>query len=223
MSSDSEPERGKLTRERVLLAALELVDAEGLDALSMRRLAGDLGVEAMALYHHAENKDGLLDGLVEVIFAEANRRLDEGRPARKVRTELHRIGRTLLDVGTEHRNVLPLVTTRLLDVPLTRRPAAVLRLPERVLDLLVGAGVDKRSAVSVYRAFSGWVLGYAIVDLRAVVDAPDESEPAFRLGLHRLHADYPRLRELAPLMAVGGGENEFVRGLDALMDAWKVP
>lgn len=223
MTDETEPARARLSRERVLAAALELVDAEGLDALSMRRLAADLGVEAMALYHHADGKDGVLDGLVEVIFAEAERRLDEGRPARKVRAELHRIGRTLLAVASSHPHVLPLVTTRLLSVPLARRPAPVLRLPERVMALLVDAGVDRRSAVGAYRAFSGWVLGYAVVDLRAVVDAPDDPEPAIRLGLHRLRTDFPHLRELAPLMAEGGGASEFVRGLDALMDAWKVP
>lgn len=223
MSDETAPVRGRLTRDRVLAAALELVDAEGLDALSMRRLAADLGVEAMALYHHADSKDGVLDGLVEVIFAEAHRRLDEGRPARKVRTELHRIGRTLLEVASAHPHVLPLVTTRLLSVPMARRPAAVLRLPERVMALLLAAGVDRRSAVGAYRAFSGWVLGYAVVDLRAVVDTPDDPEPAIRLGLHRLHTDFPHLRDLAPLMAASGGEHEFVRGLDALMDAWKVP
>ncbi|MGW0658487.1 TetR/AcrR family transcriptional regulator [Streptodolium elevatio] len=223
MSDGTESARGRLTRERVLQAALELVDAEGLDALSMRRLAADLGVEAMALYHHADSKGGVLDGLVEMIFAEAHRRLDEGRPARTVRAELHRIGRTLLDVASSHPHVLPLVTTRLLAVPLARRPAAVLRLPDRVLGLLTEAGVDRRSAVGAYRAFSGWVLGYAVVDLRAVVDAPDDPEPAIRLGLHRLRTDFPYLRVLAPTMATGGGEHEFVRGLDALMDAWQVP
>ena len=61
---------GKLSRERVLAAALELVDREGLSALSMRRVGAELGVEAMALYRYAPSKDALLDGLVEALYLE---------------------------------------------------------------------------------------------------------------------------------------------------------
>jgi AcrR family transcriptional regulator len=62
--------RAPLTRERVLRAAQAIADEDGLDALTMRRLAEDLGVEAMSIYHHLPNKDAILDGLVELAFAE---------------------------------------------------------------------------------------------------------------------------------------------------------
>lgn len=62
--------RARLTRARVLLAARVLADEEGLDALTMRRLAEDLGVEAMSIYHHLPNKDAILDGLAELAFTE---------------------------------------------------------------------------------------------------------------------------------------------------------
>ncbi|MGV8910374.1 MAG: TetR/AcrR family transcriptional regulator C-terminal domain-containing protein [Propionicimonas sp.] len=64
--------RAPLSRERVLAAAMELADAEGIPALTMRRLAGDLGVEAMSLYHHVPGKEHLLDGLTETILVEIN-------------------------------------------------------------------------------------------------------------------------------------------------------
>src|SRR4051812_47064186 len=66
---------GRLSRERVLAAALALVDREGLSALSMRRLGAELGVEAMALYRYAASKDALLDGLVEALYLELEERL----------------------------------------------------------------------------------------------------------------------------------------------------
>src|SRR4051794_35847891 len=66
---------GRLNRERVLTAALVLVDREGLSALSMRRLGAELGVEAMALYRYAASKDALLDGLVEALYLELEERL----------------------------------------------------------------------------------------------------------------------------------------------------
>ena len=62
--------REPLTRERVLRAALKLADQGGLDALSMRKLGQDLGVEAMALYYHFANKDEVIDGIVDIVFAE---------------------------------------------------------------------------------------------------------------------------------------------------------
>jgi AcrR family transcriptional regulator len=62
--------RERLTRERVLLAALDLADSSGVEALSMRRLGQELGVEAMSLYNHVANKDDLLDGMVDIVFGE---------------------------------------------------------------------------------------------------------------------------------------------------------
>ena len=62
--------RTPLTRERVLRAAIDLADREGLDALSMRKLAKAVGVEAMSLYNHVANKDDLLDGIIDLVVAE---------------------------------------------------------------------------------------------------------------------------------------------------------
>ncbi|MFC7479378.1 TetR/AcrR family transcriptional regulator [Luedemannella flava] len=71
--------REPLSRERVLAAAVALADAEGVPALTMRRLAKDLGVEAMSLYHHLPGKDALLDGLVESVVGEIVGAVDDER------------------------------------------------------------------------------------------------------------------------------------------------
>ena len=62
--------RKPLSRERILAAALELVDEQGIDALSMRKLGQSLGFEAMSLYNHVANKDDLLDGILDLVLAE---------------------------------------------------------------------------------------------------------------------------------------------------------
>jgi AcrR family transcriptional regulator len=62
--------RKPLSRERILAAALELVDEQGIDALSMRKLGQSLGYEAMSLYNHVANKDDLLDGILDLVLAE---------------------------------------------------------------------------------------------------------------------------------------------------------
>ena len=64
--------RTPLSRERVVAAALELADAEGIPAITMRRLAADLGVEAMSLYHHVPGTERLLDGLTDAVLGEIN-------------------------------------------------------------------------------------------------------------------------------------------------------
>ena len=68
-------QRIPLSRERVLSTAVALADAHGTEALTMRRLAEELGVEAMSLYHHVPNKEALLDGVVDLVFAEIAREL----------------------------------------------------------------------------------------------------------------------------------------------------
>jgi AcrR family transcriptional regulator len=65
--------RTPLSRERVLAAAVDLADSAGIDALTVRRLAESLGVEAMSLYYHVPNKEAILDGIVELVFTEIER------------------------------------------------------------------------------------------------------------------------------------------------------
>ncbi|MBC9727979.1 TetR/AcrR family transcriptional regulator [Streptomyces sp. TRM68367] len=214
---------GRLSRERVLASALELVDREGLSALSMRRLGTELGVEAMALYRYAASKDALLDGLVEALYLELEARLaaepgpEPGVPA--WRAGLHRMARATYDVCLAHPRAVPLLATRMLAVPLARRPTAVLRDHERVLALLREAGFDDVRSGAVFRAYTAWLLGYVSVELRPMVDNPDEPDPAFRLGLHRLSAqELPTLRETAATLADRGGPEGLAAGLDALLD-----
>ncbi|MBO1332903.1 TetR/AcrR family transcriptional regulator [Streptomyces sp. VRA16 Mangrove soil] len=222
---------GRLSRERVLATALEIVDRDGLSALSMRGLGAELGVEAMALYRYADGKDALLDGLVETFFAELESRLDaaeaDGDGATEAEAdgdgvaELDRIAGATYAVALEHPHVVPLLATRLLSTPLARRPAAVLRTDERILALLLDSGMAADRAVRLHRAFTAWLLGWLMVELRAVVDDPDEPDPAFRLGLHRLPArELPRLRECAALMAERGGKAGLSAGLQALLRAF---
>src|SRR5262249_32597314 len=68
--ASASPARRPLTRERILHVGLRLIDEQGLEAFSMRRLAQELGVDPMSLYHHFRNKDALLDGVAAVLWEE---------------------------------------------------------------------------------------------------------------------------------------------------------
>ncbi|TQF02377.1 TetR/AcrR family transcriptional regulator [Kitasatospora acidiphila] len=215
--------RGRLTRPRVLAAAIDLADRQGLAALTMRRLAAELGVEPMALYRYASGKEALLDGMVEAFYGEVMDRLGPVRPG-DWRSEVHRIAGVFCAVADVHPNVFPLVVSRPLAVPVSRRPAPMLRLNERMLGLITGAGYDDRTTLRLYRALVGWVLGYLLVEKRPVVDNPAEPDPLLRLGLHRLPAaEYPRLRATVPLQADHDAQAELTAGLDLLLDQLSPP
>ncbi|WP_306819992.1 hypothetical protein [Streptomyces sp. DSM 40750] len=120
-------------------------------------------------------------------------------------------------VALRHPHAVPLPATRMPAVPLARRPTAVPRDRERVLALLQQAGLDAAAVARTHRAYTAWLLGYVFVELRAMVDAPEESDPAFRLGLIPPQG-LPRLRAAAADLAEREGPEGRAAGLDALLD-----
>ncbi|HEY6738142.1 MAG TPA: TetR/AcrR family transcriptional regulator C-terminal domain-containing protein [Actinopolymorphaceae bacterium] len=145
-------QRVGLTRERVLDAALALVDREGLAALSMRRLGAELGVEAMTLYHHVANKAALLDGLVERIFTFAEPPLREDTPWREA---VRAYARALHTILLRHPAAVPLVASR---------PALTthnLELMEASLTVLHADGFSPRESFDIVYAVTAFTVGYA--------------------------------------------------------------
>ncbi len=207
--------RARLDSDRVLRAALELVDRDGLEALTIRRLASDLSVDAMAIYRHAANKDALLDGLIDITMADLHIDPD----AEDWRAQLHSLADQIRAASRAHPNVFPLMLTRPLKTSLSTRPRSVLLITEQILALLRGAGLDATSAISCYRRFISWTLGRLLEELRDVVDNHEETEPALRFGLHRLPiAEYPQLRALAGTLEESHhAEDELHNGLSALI------
>lgn len=204
----------KLTREAVLATALEIIDREGIDALSMRRLARALGRDPMVLYRHAPNKAALLDGVAETVLAQLE--VDRGDPdwVEQLRAVAHRYRRLAL----AHPNVVPLLVTRPLATPLGLRPPGTLRALEDILALLTRAGFSGPDALHIYRALIGLLHGHVLNELQELVEDPDETTDLLRLGLHRLPIrDFPLLRSLAPILADYDGVAELDRGLDILL------
>ncbi len=205
---------GKITRAVVLAAALALIDAEGADALSMRRLARALGRDPMILYRHAPNKAALLDGVTETVLAQLT--VDPADPdwAAQLRT----VARHYRALALAHPNVVPLLVTRPLATPLALRPPGTLRPLEDILALLTRAGFSGADALSIYRALFGLLHGHILNELQELVDNPDETDDLLRLGLHRLPlAEFPHLRSLATILATYDGAAELERGLDILL------
>ncbi len=205
---------GKITRDAVLAAALEIIDRDGADALSMRRLARALHRDPMILYRHAPNKAALLDGVAETVLAQLH--VDSADP--DWAGQLREVARRFRALALAHPHVVPLIVTRPLATPLGLRPAGTLRPLEDILALLTRAGFSGPDALHIYRALFGFLHGHILDELQELTVNPDETDDLLRLGLHRLPvSDFPLLRGLAPVLAGYDGAAELERGLDILL------
>ncbi len=150
--------RAPLSRDRVLGAAQELADSDGLAAVTMRRVAADLDVEAMSLYHHVAGKEALLDGLVDTLVAEiedAIRRGEETDPGGDWRTSLRRRCLSARDVMERHPWGPALLGSR------TTIPVALYSYYEEILATLVGGGFSYHLAHRALHALGSMALGFA--------------------------------------------------------------
>jgi AcrR family transcriptional regulator len=208
--------RTGLSRADVLSAALALVDADGVEALSMRRLGAALGRDPMRLYRHASSKDDLLDGVVEFALSELPvPALPESGDCEEA---LRHTAHAFRALALAHPHVVPLMVTRPLATPLAMRPLGTLRPLEALLDLFIEAGFDGCRALHAYRLYIGFLYGHVLNELQERVQDPDESDDLLRLGLHRLPAgEFPRLRALAGELAAYDGERELDEGLDIIL------
>ena len=205
---------GKITRELVFATALEMIDRDGADALSMRRLGAALGRDPMILYRHAPGKAALLDGVVETVLAQLS--VDPADP--DWAAQLRAVARDYRALALAHPNVVPLLVTRPLATPLALRPRGTLRPLEDILALLTRAGFSGPDALHVYRALFGFLNGHLLNELQELVENPDETDDLLRLGLHRLPlGEFPLLRSLAHALAAYDGAAELERGLDILL------
>ncbi|MFS8102445.1 TetR/AcrR family transcriptional regulator [Lentzea alba] len=150
--------RKPLSRERVLAAAIALADAQGIQALTMRRLAGDLNVEAMSLYYHLPDKEALLDGVVETVIAEVGAEvgsLDPSGGDEDWRTRLRRQFLAARQVMLRHPWVPGLLGSR------RTVPASVYSYYDGIVGTLVGAGFSYHLAHRALHAFGSLPLGFA--------------------------------------------------------------
>ena len=176
------PDSGQVTPPLILQTALAIIDRDGVDGLSMRRLSDAVGRDPAVLYRHVPNKAAVLDGVAEIVLAQLS--VDTADPdwAGQLRTVAHDFRRLAL----AHPNVVPLLVTRPLATPLGQRPPGTLRPLEDVLALLTSAGFTGDDALHIYRVLFAYLYGHVLNELQEVVERPEETDHVLRLGLHRL-------------------------------------
>jgi AcrR family transcriptional regulator len=179
--------RPRLTREKVLRAALEFIDANGLAALSMHKLGAELGVQGMSLYSHVENKDALLDGIVEAMTGES-----EPPPADGTSwpDSLRHLAAQIRALVQRHPAAASLLVSR--QVMTTRQ----LRQLDGYRGLLTRQGFTEDRAVEVLRTLYGYALGFALVEVNLVAGGqcgpwPDDALSRMRRVTEMVPRDAP--------------------------------
>lgn len=198
-----------LNTRAILQAAIRLADREGLAALSMRKLGTELGIEAMALYHHFPNKDALLDGMVEALATAEPKPHFDGTDWRD---GLRSYARSQLDTLAAHPNLVPLFFSR---------PGATEgnhHMMEALLQSLRTAGFEPRQALDMVYALNGLILVHGALGAGIGDAPPPHGEPGQTSRLADLPAQsYPLLVEAARASAHRGPTARFEFALDALL------
>jgi AcrR family transcriptional regulator len=204
--------RPRLTRERVLETAVARADAGGLEALSMRKLGQELGVEAMALYHHFANKEALVDAMVDVVFSE----IDVPEAGPDWRAAMRRRGISVRDALLRHRWAIGLMESRRTPGP------ANLRHHDAVIGSLRSGGFDIAMAAHAYSLLDSYIYGFALTKMNLPFQASEEVGEVAQTMLEPFPAgEYPYLLEILTDHVMKPGYDygdEFEYGLDLILE-----
>jgi|SRR5689334_2026155 len=209
--------RAPLSRERVLEAALALADESGVESLSMRKLAKELGVEAMSLYNHVANKEDLLNGLVDLVFAE----IEPPSPDVHWREAMRQRALSTRAALRRHSWAIGLMEARSGPGP------ANMRLHEAVLKCLREAGFSLEGTVHAYNVQDSYIYGFALQE-KALPDSFEDPAVSAQVAERQLRqippevaAEFPYLFEMVGGHIAKAGfdyAREFEFGLEVILD-----
>jgi AcrR family transcriptional regulator len=210
----TEQSREPLSTERVLETAVALADRHGLDWLSMRKLAEELGVAAMTLYYYVPNKTELIDGMIDIVFSEIE------PPSLEVdwKTAMRRRAVSTREALNRHRWAVGNMEGR------TDHGPANLRLHDAVLGCLRAAGFSIEMSVHAYSVQDAYIYGFALQETDMSSETPDDfaAEAQRQMEAYQdVLAAYPNLVEVVGGYVAKSGYDyatEFLFGLDLILD-----
>ena len=208
------PKRTPLSRERVLRAAIALADERGAQELTMRKLAQDLGVEAMSLYNHVASKDDLLDGMIDIVFSE----IEAPSAGRDWKAELRKRAVSTREALNRHRWAIGEMEGRGSHGP------SNLRLHDAVLGCLRAAGFSVEMTVHAYSVQDAYIYGFALQQSDMSPESPEDFAAVAQqqmIDYADALSDYPHLVEVVGGHVAQAGydyDSEFLFGLDVILD-----
>jgi AcrR family transcriptional regulator len=215
MSTEAATEtRAPLSRQRVLETAVALADRNGLESLSMRKLADELSVAAMSLYYYVPNKVELIDGMIDIVFGEIE------PPSLDVdwKTAMRRRAISTREALGRHRWAVGQMEGR------TTHGPANLRLHNDVLGCLRAAGFSLEMTVHAYSVQDAYIYGFALQETDLSPETPDDFAAVAQqqmVDYEAVLADYPHLVEVVGGHVAKAGYDyaaEFLFGLDLILD-----
>ncbi|MEV4918942.1 TetR/AcrR family transcriptional regulator C-terminal domain-containing protein [Streptomyces tirandamycinicus] len=206
--------REPLSRDRIIGAALVIIDEEGVEALSMRRIAARLGVQAMSLYNHVRGKDDILDGVTEFIT-------DDMRMPRRMaggwEEGIRDLSYGFRRASLRHPRACELVLMRQLSTPTALAPV------DTMIAMMLDHGFDEEVAVHVLRLFISFQVGTLLQEVRSGPGSGREARnPEERLAARAAYfagSGFPAVAKVAPILAVNDHEAEFAFGVELLISA----
>ena len=198
------PNRRSLTRERIESDALSLIEREGLNAFSMRRLGQTLEVEAMSLYHHFPSKAHLLDALVDRVLASIPIPSREQDPASRLR----QLVRHWRDVARRHARFYAWLSLH------RWNSATGVAFLAEVLSCFTDAGLDSERAARGFRALGYYVLGATLDETQGYANGPTSLKPLTQAELEMLH---PQVAQAGRYFTPDQFDTTFELGLDVLL------
>ena len=199
-----------LTRDTILAAAVALADERGIDALSMRKLAETLGIEAMSLYNHVKNKDDLLDGMVDAVVAE----IELPSSTIEWKAAMRQRAMSAHTMMLRHPWVSMLIVSRINIGP------SMLRYGDASLGCLRTAGFSYALADHAINAIDSHIYGFTLLKSNFPIEEKEYVQAAEQF-LPMLPASiYPHVHALAEEVISGrySGINAFSFGLDLILD-----
>jgi AcrR family transcriptional regulator len=199
-----------LSRERILSQALRLADQGGIEGLSMRKLAQELGVQAMSLYNHVANKDDILDGIVDWVVGEIevpDLNLDW-------KTAMRRRSHSAYQVLLRHPWAIMALMSRINVGP------AMLRYIDATLGCLIEAGFSDEMADHAWNALDSHIYGFTLQELNFPIEATDYADTAGQFIDQIPATQYPYMNRLTHQVMEGqyDGLHNFEFGLDLLLN-----
>jgi AcrR family transcriptional regulator len=214
-TKDSSKPRTPLSRERVLQTAITLADERGVGELTMRKLAKELGVEAMSLYNHVANKDDLLDGMIDIVFSE----IDPPAAGGDWKAELRKRAISTRQALLRHPWAVGEMEGR------GNHGLSNLKIHDAILGCLRAAGFSIEATVSAMSVQDAYIYGFALQQTDMSPETPED----FAAEAQRQMVDYAEaLVDFPNLVEVVGGyvakdgydyEAEFLFGLDLILDS----
>jgi AcrR family transcriptional regulator len=207
--------RPRVSREQVLDAALELADEGGLAAVTMASVGARLGVEAMSLYRHIGNKEEMLDGLVDRVFAE----IEVPADARDWRDALRRRAVSARAALRRHPWAIGLMESRAQPGP------ATLGHHDAMTAILLNAGFDGNGVVRGYNLLDSYIYGFALQEATLPFSSPEEMASMSEQMLAAVADAYPHLATVQRELVGSGFDyaDEFEAGLDIILGALPDP